>query len=353
MAARSDRSTRTFAPRLARARRSWLELGDRELLDARLCDLELSIEDSPLCARVERLYFELESRGLRFRPHVWLSTSWFSPDGVPGIAIPFYLAHPRLRRLEELETGDVEGGDAKSAMQLLRHEAGHALGTAYQLHASKCWRDTFGRFSARYASDYAPRPFRREFVLHLDHWYAQSHAAEDFAETFAVWLDPRSKWRARYGDWPAISKLEYVERRMQSLAGVEPELVTRERCWPLAEIDLTLGEYFAKKRERYAARRPKLDRALKSALQPSDPARKSSPTRAIARLRREIERRARDASFEERYTLEQVVRTLVQRAHQLDLTVDARDPGARLDAILELGHVVMRSLRSGRHKLIR
>jgi len=39
-------------------------------------------------------------RELRLRPHVWLSTEWFSPDGVPGIALPFYLAHPRLESRE-------------------------------------------------------------------------------------------------------------------------------------------------------------------------------------------------------------------------------------------------------------
>ena len=49
---------------------------------------------------VERLYGELARRGIRFRPHCWLAEEWFSPDGVPGIAIPFYLAHPRLARLE-------------------------------------------------------------------------------------------------------------------------------------------------------------------------------------------------------------------------------------------------------------
>ena len=45
------------------------------------------------------LHGELEQRGLRIRPHAWISNEWFSPDTTPGIAIPFYLAHPRLARL--------------------------------------------------------------------------------------------------------------------------------------------------------------------------------------------------------------------------------------------------------------
>ena len=70
-----------------------------ELLDMRLCDQPIQIEGTPLEERIEQLHAELEYRSLRFRPHFWLSDEWFTPDGIPGIAIPFYLAHPRLLRL--------------------------------------------------------------------------------------------------------------------------------------------------------------------------------------------------------------------------------------------------------------
>src|SRR6059058_3861814 len=83
----------------ARARR-WARLSDEQLLAMRFCDLKLSIQRAPLARHVRRLYADLERRGIEFRPHVWLSEEWFSPDGVPGIAMPFYLAHPRLERLE-------------------------------------------------------------------------------------------------------------------------------------------------------------------------------------------------------------------------------------------------------------
>ena len=49
-----------------------------------------------------------------FRPHYWLSDEWFTPDGVPGVAIPFYLAHPRLAKLELAQMLEVEGGDRAS-----------------------------------------------------------------------------------------------------------------------------------------------------------------------------------------------------------------------------------------------
>ena len=81
-----------------RSRFRWERLSERSLLGVRICDLALSIEGTWLEGAVQEVYGELERRGLRLRPHVWLSQEWFSPIGVPGVAIPFYLAHPRLAR---------------------------------------------------------------------------------------------------------------------------------------------------------------------------------------------------------------------------------------------------------------
>ncbi len=109
-------------------------MSDEQLLAMRFCDLKLRIERTPLASRVRRLYRELDKRQIGFHPHVWLSEEWFSPDGVPGIAVPFFLAHPRLERLERRMMRNVEGGSAESAMRILRHEAGsrhrHRISTA-------------------------------------------------------------------------------------------------------------------------------------------------------------------------------------------------------------------------------
>ena len=98
-------------------------MSDEQLLGMRFCDLKLSFERTPLARRVRRLYRELARRGIEFRPHVWLSEEWFSPDGVPGIAAPFYLAHPRLERLERRMMRHVEGGSAESGMRILVERA--------------------------------------------------------------------------------------------------------------------------------------------------------------------------------------------------------------------------------------
>ena len=192
----------------------WHRLSDEQLLDLRICDLPIKIKGSFLEPHIKRLYSELNARGIRFKPHVWLAEEWFSPDGVPGIAIPFYLAHPRLMKLERKQMLEIEGGTDTECMRILRHEAGHALDTAFRLHFKRQHRELFGSFAQPYPDFYKPKPKSRKYVLHLPAWYAQAHPAEDFAETFAVWLTPRSQWRRRYRGWPALRKLEYIDELM-------------------------------------------------------------------------------------------------------------------------------------------
>src|SRR6185503_19240683 len=130
------RARRKGAPRRKRRREpAWTRLSDAELLRTRFCDLRLTLRNS----EVERHMREIR-RGLKFRPHVWLSEEWFSPDGVPGIAVPFYMAHPRLQRLERRFMGEVEGGNANWLTRILRHEIAHALDNAYRLRRRKGWR---------------------------------------------------------------------------------------------------------------------------------------------------------------------------------------------------------------------
>jgi hypothetical protein len=91
-----------------------------------MCDLGVGLEGSFYEQPIAQLQLELTGRGLLFRPHVWISDEWFTPDGVPGIAVPFYLAHPRLAKLEANQMLEVEGGTTDWCMRILRHEAGQA-----------------------------------------------------------------------------------------------------------------------------------------------------------------------------------------------------------------------------------
>ena len=231
---------------------AWASLPESQLLQLRIKDLKVTIDGTWLEGCLQELHDELAARGLgRFKPHAWISDEWFSPDTTPGIAIPFYLVHPRLMRLERKMIIDVEGGTYAECMQILRHEAGHAIRSAYQLHRRRQWQKTFGPASKRYPNYYRPNPASKNYVEHLRLWYAQSHPDEDFAETFAVWLKPRSGWRKRYAGWGALKKLEYVEALMGEVAEERPKLRERTRVDPASSITRTLAEHYDKKQATY------------------------------------------------------------------------------------------------------
>ncbi|HEY8121837.1 MAG TPA: putative zinc-binding metallopeptidase [Myxococcota bacterium] len=231
--------------------RSLDTLSDEALLRLRLRDLPVAWQRAWVAPVVRQMLRELASRGLRATPHVWVSDEWFSPDGVPGVAIPFYLLHPRLMRLERKQVLQVEGGTRETCLRILRHEAGHALQHAFGLHRSKRWRELFGSAAQPYPDHYQPNPASRRYVIHLPYWYAQAHPAEDFAETFAVWLAPGQRWRKRYAGWQALAKLEYVDELMRDLAGARPPVRSLAKIDPIERNDQTLAAYYEEKRGRY------------------------------------------------------------------------------------------------------
>src|SRR5688500_9681522 len=93
---------------------NWPDLPDEELLNLRLSQLPLKLDGTLVESRIEQLQKELSDRGLNFPLHFYLSDEWFTPDGSVSMAVPFYLAHPRLERLEKAQMLAVEGGDRKS-----------------------------------------------------------------------------------------------------------------------------------------------------------------------------------------------------------------------------------------------
>jgi len=331
-------------PRRRRLREpAWTRLDDEALLDLRFCDLRLSLARSGLDQAVQRLYEELRLKGIHFRPHPWLSEEWFSPDGIPGIAIPFYLAHPRLQRLERRFMHEVEGGNDKWLMRILRHETGHAIDTAFGLRRRKAWRDTFGKASRRYPSRYFPRPASRRFVLHLGHWYAQSHPTEDFAETFAVWLPRHSRWRSQYAGWPALGKLEYVDETIRGLEGRRAVRLSRDTVEPLSRNERTLREHYRRKQARYEVDLARsYDRRLLRVF-----GRRDTHPRGLAasrflreirpQLRRLLTRRARMHP----YLVNHVLRTATQRARLLDLKLKGSQRRAKRDVLAMLERIML------------
>jgi hypothetical protein len=331
----------------------WANWPDEKLLDLRICDLRISIEGSVLEERITDLQKELDARGLTFQPHFWLSGEWFSPDGVPGVAIPFYLAHPRLEKLERAQMLEVEGGTPEWCMKILRHEAGHAIDNAYKLRLRRRRQQIFGPSYMQYPQYYTPKPYSKSFVLHLDSWYAQSHPDEDFAETFAVWLNPHSDWQTRYVDWPALKKLEYMDLLMRDLAGKPMIVSTRRKVEPLQSIRKTLRAHYDRKRRHYGLEHPHFyDRDLRKLFSDSpEHAGNMKAARFIARVRREVRRMVAEWTGEYQYTIDRVIENMINRSNELNLRLRGEEDHAKLDFTILLTVQTMNYLSSGRHRV--
>jgi hypothetical protein len=319
-------------PPMTRTRKfSWEKLTDAELLDVRLRDLGVRIEGTWIEECLDDLYEDLERRRLLFRPHAWLSTDWFVPGDTPGIAIPFFLAHPRLMKLERKHMLDVEGGTRPEMMRILRHECGHALDNAYKIEKLAARQRLFGNPSTPYPDHYRPNPASRAFVHHLRLYYAQSHPLEDFAETFAVILGSRNQgWKKRYAGWPALKKLEYVDKLLGSLARKRPPHRSRRKPDSLPTLNFTLREYYDEKRAQYLVSYPDIYDGDLRRLFSNDPKhrRRELASRFIRRNSTEIRKLVSTWTGEYQFTLEQVLKDMIGRSRELKLR--AAGPERRL-----------------------
>lgn len=224
-------------------------MSDEDILQMRVRDLGVQISGSELQVMIERLYEELDAKGIRFHPSCYLADEWLCPDKVPIIGIPFCLAHPRLKHIEQKMMYEVEGGTEESCMKLLRHECGHALNYAYELYNKTRWRELFGQFSTKYSDSYYYRPYSRRYVIHLQDNYAQAHPDEDFAETFAVWLAPHGQWQQKYRNWPVIKKLKYVDGLMKRISTNAPVKTSQGHPpWSASRMTSTLAAHYERKR---------------------------------------------------------------------------------------------------------
>jgi len=329
-------------------------MSEKELLDTRICELGLSIEGSILEPHIERLYEEMDAREIRAKPHCWLSDDWFSPDGIPGIAIPFYLAHPRLMKLERKQMVEVEGGTKPWLMRILRHEAGHAIDTAYRLHRRRSYKEVFGNYFTPYPDSYRPRPRSKSFVLHLDPGYAQSHPAEDFAETFAVWLAPGRKWESEYRGWKALSKLHFVEKLMGDIAGEPAKVRSRIRIEPVSKIRKTLREHYHILHDRFQmdCTESNFDIQLKKLFvtQQRDPMDLKASS-FLQKNRGEVCRIVGQFTGENQYNVNQIIIQLAKRADELGMFAhgDASTLKSRVIALLTT--ITMDIIGSNQHRI--
>lgn len=312
------------------------------------------MEGSDLEPAVHQLQHELTSSGVRFRPHVWLSDEWFTPDRIPGIAIPFCLAHQRLRDLEQSQMLEVEGGTHDWCMRILRHEAGHAMDNAYRLHRRKTYRELFGSWHQPYPDSYRPKPYTKRYVIHLDMWYAQAHPAEDFAETFAVWLNPQSRWEQQYASWPAIRKLRYVDELMAEVGGLPPVVRTRRRTHSLPTLKHTLREHYEKRRRYYCRDSPGFyDRDLRRIFSDRPQfSRRPHAAAFIESIRQDVRMMVSRWTGASQLTIDRTIADMVGRVALLKLRLCKPPAQTRVDLSMMLAVQTMNYLNDGKHRVV-
>ena len=173
---------------------------------------------------LQKMHKKLKSRGLMVYPNVWYSNEWFCPEGYNGIAIPFYLAHPKIPPLARKLGKYLEGTTLKSFERLIFHELGHAVEHAYGLSQQR-WRvKTFGSTENPYPKKYRFDPKSKDFVRNLDSGYAQSHPDEDFAETFRLYLRNRKsleRFKSRKGVYKKLLAVSKAVNRKAKALGLD------------------------------------------------------------------------------------------------------------------------------------
>lgn len=293
------------------------DLTEEQLLKCRLCDLPVSIDDTWLKECVDQLYLELEMKGLVFRPECYLADEWLVPDKHTVIGIAFYLAHPALTVLERKMMFEAEGEGKDWCMKLLRHEAGHAINYAYNLYRKKKWRDMFGCFNREYEDTYRFRPYSKNFVRHLEDHYAQAHPDEDFAETFAVWLDPDSDWKFRYRGWGALKKIKYMNDLMCEIKEKAPANISKYKFWHIAKEKRTLKTYYKQKRHLWAEDFPDFhDENLKKIFVPQG---KQRAAVFIKKQRHYLRDTVASWTGEKKYLIDDLLGKFVDRCNFLEL----------------------------------
>jgi hypothetical protein len=331
---------------------AWAEIADDELLKLRICDLHVRIEGSELEPRIGQLYLELDMRGLPLKPECYLGDEWFSPEGSPTIAIPFYLAHPRLKQLELHQMLEVEGGTYEWCLQILRHECGHAYDHAFQFSSTTEWAKVFGNREAEYQPEsYQPRPYSKSFVRHLPKWYAQAHPDEDFAETFAVWLTwPEEEWRAQYSGWKALKKLEYVDGIMKSVGGRAPLVSKGRRLWDASRSRRTLEKYYASKRRTYAEDFPDLyDADLREIFERGGHGRECA-AEVLRRLKTPLIGAIVRWSGQRKYIIDTLVKRLIFRLRDLGLPAPRDHDTLQIELASYLAALVTNHVHTGKFK---
>jgi hypothetical protein len=211
----------------------------------------------------------------------------------------------------------------------------------------------FGSYRVDYPEWYQPQPGSRDYVLNLDAWYGQAHPAEDFAETFAVWLKPGNNWRRQYEGWGALRKLEYVDGLMKDLALKAPPEKQKRHVDPLGALKTTLREHYQKKRAYYTIAWPALFERNLYRIFSTETRHRSLPSAAqfLRHHRREICDLVANGTGVHPYTVNHIMRHMIAKCRELKLRLTFSEEEAKELSIATLTMQVMQVLQTGYHRI--
>jgi len=322
----------------------------RSFLRTPLCQIPLKKRGSIALKCLEQVRLELKSKGINFNFHYWASDDWFCPDGITGIAIPFYLFNEQALTLEQKYIGHAEGKTEEECLKLIRHELGHAIDNAFHLRDCEERREIFGDHRIKYPKEYIKKPFSRSYVLHLGDNYAQAHPEEDWAETFAVWLDPKSNWKEKYKDWKALKKLEYVDSIMTGLRGKRAKTICRDTLDEISTLGISYKSYLSRKlknKSKYKAPlfKKNINRVFSS----------GKRINALSYLKvheREICIRVAKNTNQYHYIIKDVMRELKNECRERNLTLRHTRRETHAPLINMLSKSTLQYVKQGKHKVI-
>src|SRR5262249_20053999 len=147
--------------------------------------------------------------------------------------------------------------------------------------------------------------------------------AEDFAETFAVWLASGEAWRSAYGGWPALRKLEYLNNTMDQIRGDLPANRVRRRIEPLSRLKLTLRDHYQRRRDHYAMEWPPIydNHLFRIFSQDSHSTPLVSAAGFLQRNRRQLRQEVAEGTGLHHYTVDQALKHMINRCKELKLKV--------------------------------
>ena len=228
-----------------------------ELLSTPVCDLGLRLPGTPLRSYVERALAETRECGVAIEPFFYLSDGYGCVQGTGNIGLGFWDATDLLRDVHHDARGYTR--DEMDLVLLLKHEIGHAFCYSHKLFQLPQFREVFGirgNFFATYPDHdrYLYDPYSLDHVNPDNDHYAQKHPDDDFAETFATYVDRTQAWRERYGNRSgALRKIGFVAELIDRYGTESPIIAPGSGLIdvPVEEVRKTVAQFFRISRSRY------------------------------------------------------------------------------------------------------